>query len=67
MIKLKNLWKNINNNRYTARQWMKEYEILKKYMSSELETNKYDINKKTLDKIIDYVIEFQTFETKNKL
>ena len=21
--------KNINNNRYTARQWMKEYEILK--------------------------------------
>lgn len=29
--------------------------------------NKYDINKKTLDKIIDYVIEFQTFETKNKL
>lgn len=24
--------------------------------------NKYDINKKTLDKIIDYVIEFQTFQ-----
>ena len=24
-----NLWKNINNNRYTARQWMKEYERLK--------------------------------------
>lgn len=24
-----NLWKNINNNRYTARQWMKEYERMK--------------------------------------
>ena len=24
-----NLWKHINNNRYTARQWMKEYERLK--------------------------------------
>lgn len=24
-----NLWKNINNNRHTARQWMKEYERLK--------------------------------------
>ena len=23
------LWKHINNNRYTARQWMKEYERLK--------------------------------------
>lgn len=25
------LWKNINNNRYSARQWMKEYERLKSH------------------------------------
>jgi hypothetical protein len=25
----KNLWMHINNNRYTARQWIKEYERLK--------------------------------------
>ena len=64
-------WLNTWNILYNELKKKIKKDVLNEKSSKELLNakilNKYDINKKTLDKIIDYVIEFQTFETKNKL